>query len=141
MPEPLYQQGIPRAWWKEDKYDFYMPEFQNLSDEAVYQAELFVTDGNSSENTTIFGYQGRYNYMRSRQNIVVGKMRDTFDYWHMSRQFAAAPTLNNEFLACQPRMDAFADTEEDPCMVHIGNNVKAVRPMQIAGVPGGLDHI
>ena len=56
MPRSRYTQGIDRQWIKKTKYDFYSPEFANLSEQAVYRGELYAT-AVSAENNTIFGYQ------------------------------------------------------------------------------------
>ena len=35
MPRSMYQQGINRQWMRKTKYDYYFPEFANLSEQAV----------------------------------------------------------------------------------------------------------
>ena len=35
MPRTAYQQGINRQWLRQTKYDFYFPEFANLSEQAI----------------------------------------------------------------------------------------------------------
>ena len=57
MPVPSYQQGINRQWLRRTKYDFYFPEFSNLSEQAIENAEICATSS-STHNTGIFGYQG-----------------------------------------------------------------------------------
>ena len=56
MPRTAYQQGIDRQWLRQTKYDFYFPEFANLSEQAIERVELYAS-ANPTENTTIFGYQ------------------------------------------------------------------------------------
>ena len=107
MPKPAYSQGINRQWLRRSKFDFFFPEFVGLSEQAIEQAEIYATDV-ASANTTIFGYQGRYDEMRTKDNMVVGEMRTTFDYWHLARQFSSAPLLNSSFITCIPRKDIFA---------------------------------
>jgi hypothetical protein len=141
MPRSAYQQGINRQWLRETKYDFYFPEFQNLSEQGIINAELWVTDANATVNTTLFGYQGRYDEMRVKQNQVVAGMRDTFDYWHLGRQFSTLPTLNETFISCVPRKDIFAVQDEDGLIVNVANKIKAVRPLPIINNPGLIDHV
>ena len=74
-PEPMYQQGINRQWLRRTRYDFPFPEFANLSEQAVEQAEIFATDV-SVENRAIFGYQGRFDELRYKPNEVCGLMRE-----------------------------------------------------------------
>ena len=91
MPEAVYQQGVPRQFIQTSKYDWPFPEFMNLSEQPIYQGELFAS-GVSSENNTVFGYQGRYDEYRHRASAVTGQLRSTLDYWTISRQFSSAPS-------------------------------------------------
>lgn len=139
MPRAMYQQGINRQWLRSTCYDFYFPEFSNLSEQAVIQAEVYA-NGVSNDNNTLFGYQGRYNEMRSKNNMVCGDMRDTYAYWHLGRQFSSAPVLNETFVKCIPRKDIFAAPSAPGLIVSFGNIVKAFRPMPIQPEPGLIDH-
>ena len=58
MPKPAYQQGLDRQWLRQTRYDFYFPEFANLSEQAIERVELYAS-AVEAENKTIFGYQGR----------------------------------------------------------------------------------
>nr|WAE43346.1 MAG: major capsid protein [Microviridae sp.] len=140
MPRSAYQQGINRQWLRKTKYDFYFPEFSNLSEQAILQAEIYA-DGVSVDNNTIFGYQGRYDEMRTKPNMVVSQMRDIFNYWHLGRIFTGAPALNSSFVTCIPSNRVFAAGDAAPNMVvQFGNLIKAFRPMPIASEPGLIDH-
>lgn len=140
MPRAVYQQGINRQWLKTTRYDYYFPEFANLSEQAIINAEIFVTDGNSATNQTIFAYQGRYDELRTKQNMVCNNFRDTYDYWHLSRQFSSVPSLNSTFITCDPRKDIFAAPSETGLFVSFGNIIKAVRPLPFQAEPGLIDH-
>ena len=141
MPRTVYSQGINRQWLRRTKYDFYFPEFANLSEQAIENAEICAT-ASSAHNTGIFGYQGRYDEMRTKDNMVCSQMRDTFDYWHLARQFdtGTPPTLNEDFVECIPRKDIFAVPSEPGLIVNFGNIIKAIRPLPIMGEPGLIDH-
>lgn len=39
MPSAAYQQGIDRQWLRRTKFDFYFPEFANLSEQAIEMAK------------------------------------------------------------------------------------------------------
>lgn len=138
MPKSVYQQGVPRHFIRQTRYDFYFPEFAHLSEQGIFNEEVYA-DG-SAQDDQIFGYQGRYNEMRSAQSIVCGGMRDTFDYWHLSRQFASRPNLNSTFIECRPRKDIFAVPSERGLIVNVGNVVKAIRPIPAFAEPGLIDH-
>lgn len=143
-PKPAYSsEGVERQWnsaARGTRYGWPFPEFANLSEQEIYNGELFITDGVSATNIDIFGYQGRYNECRSKQDMVVGGMRSTFDYFHCARQLGALPTLNSTFLLCTPRDDAWAAPSEDQFMISWGNKIKCIRPLPIAAVPGLMDH-
>lgn len=141
MPRCQYaSQGVNRQWLRQTKYDFFFPEFENLSEQAIEKVEIF------SQGTTvdaeIFGYQGRYDEMRTKQSMVVGEMRgsEDFDYWHMSRVFSSMPSLNSAFLECNPSRRTFAVPSEQPMVCSFGNILRAVRPLSIQAEPGLIDH-
>lgn len=141
MPRTAYSQGINRQWLRKTKYDFYFPEFAHLSEQAVENAEICATSS-SAHNTTIFGYQGRYDEMRTKESMICSEMRTTFDYWHLGREFniASPPALNASFVSCNPRKDIFAVPSEPGLMVSFGNLIKAFRPLPITAEPGLIDH-
>lgn len=139
MPRAIYSQGINRQWLRETKYDFYFPEFANLSEQGITRAELYAS-AVDTENLTLFGYQGKYDEMRVKQNMFAAGMRTDFDYWHLGRIFSSAPELNQTFIECVPRKDIFAAPSEDGFIVSIGNIIRALRPLPIMSNPGLIDH-
>lgn len=139
MPKPVYFQGIDRQWLRRTRFDFYSPEFANLSEQAVERGEIYCT-GTDSENRTVFGFQGRYDEMRFKRNMVVGEMRSTFDYWHLARYFSSAPQLNGTFVNCVPSKRIFADQADPGLMINFGNIVRAARPLPAQSEPGLIDH-
>lgn len=142
MPRTAYQQGINRQWLRKTKYDFYFPEFSNLSEQAIENAEICAKNADATHNNGIFGYQGRYDEMRVKQNQVAGELRSTYDYWHLGRQFnpATPPTLNEDFIKCLPRKDILAVPTEPAMIVSFGNVIKAFRPLPLSAEPGLIDH-
>lgn len=139
MPRTTYQQGINRQWLRETRYDFYTPEFANLSEQEIFNAEIYAQG--TAEDADIFGFTGRYNEMRYKPSMVCGNMRDTLDYWHLSRQFSSLPLLNESFIECNPRKDIFAVPSEPGLIVNFGNIIKAIRPIPIIANPGLIDHV
>lgn len=138
-PKASYQQGINRQWLYKTRYDFFFTEFQNISEQAITRNELYTTTV-EADNDTIFGYCGAYDEHRTKNDIVCGNFRDTYDYWHMGRQFASAPALNETFIQCVPRKDCFAVQDEDCCLFEFGNLLNVLRPMPIIAEPGFIDH-
>lgn len=142
MPKPSYQQGINRQWLRRTKFDFFFPEFANLSEQAIENGEICALDANAAHNIDIFGYQGRYDEMRIKHNLVSGQLRSSYDYWHLGRIFnpATPPELNSSFLECIPRKDIFAVPSEPGLIVSFGNIIKAYRPLPLSAEPGLIDH-
>ena len=93
-----------------------------------------------ADNVSVFGFQGRYDEMRYKPNMVCGHMRDTYDYWHLGRQFTSKPLLNQSFIECVPRKDVFAAQNEPAMIVQFGNLIRAVRPIPRLAEPGLIDH-
>nr|QJB20252.1 MAG: major capsid protein [Microvirus sp.] len=139
MPVPSYQQGIDRQWLRETRYDFTFPEFANLSEQAITRAEIFASNV-EAENTALWGYQGRYDELRVKRNMICGGMRSTFNYWHLGRIFANAPALNEEFVECIPDKRIFAVQNEPGLIVQYANLIRALRPIPIMSAPGLIDH-
>lgn len=142
MPRSAYQHGINRQWLKSTKYDYYFPEFAHLSEQAILQAELFASNVDT-ENETIFGYQGRFDEMRTKQSMICGEFRESgnFFYWHLGREFGSAPALNADFVeASDIRKDIFAVANEPGLLINFGNLIKAIRPIPVMSNPGFIDH-
>ena len=143
MPRTAYSQGINRQWLRRTKYDFYFPEFANLSEQAIEKAEICATDV-AAHNTALFGYQGRYDELRTKDSMVCSQMRvgGVYDYWHMARAFDIAnpPVLNDDFVKCVPRKDIFAVPSEPGLIVSFGNVIHAYRPLPLSAEPGLVDH-
>jgi hypothetical protein len=143
-PDPSYQDGINRQWLRRTTYDYYTPEFANLSEQEIKNAEIttrtVAQDPDGSINNAVFGYTGIFNEMRYKPNMVCGQMRDTFDYWHLGRQFdnTSPPSLNSDFVECNPRKDIFAVPSEPGLVCSFGNNLNVLRPMPIMAEPASL---
>nr|WAE43883.1 MAG: major capsid protein [Microviridae sp.] len=143
MPRTVYQNGINRQWLRRTKYDFYFPEFANLSEQAIEQCEIYA-DGVSADNLTIFGYQGRFDEMRYKPSMVVSQFRHSaspsFEYWMLARNFTAAPLLNQTFIECVPGKLPFAVTDTPEFLINCANIIKAIRPLPVQANPGLIDH-
>lgn len=144
MPDAMYTQGLSRVWSKRSRYDYYFPEFAQLSPQAVLTKELFC-GSDTDTNNSVFGYQGRYSEYRTATNIVTGLLRDSskldFYTYTLARDFDSAPTLSSEFISSQGtvRHDAFvAGTSLPPFICQVGIGCRAVRPLPYQNVPMGL---
>lgn len=145
MPVSAYQQRIDRQWLRKTTFDFYFPEFAHLAEQGIENAEVCVIDGETAHNQAVFGYAGRYDEMRVKHDMVCGKMRTTYNYWHLGRLFddsstLTAPALNDDFIVCSPRKDIFAVPTEPGLIISFGNIIKAHRPIPVTSEPGLMDH-
>lgn len=140
LPRTSYQQGINRMWLRQTKYDYLVPVLSHLSMQGIMTAELYQS-GNATD-TTIWGYQNRYDELRRRESHVAGDFVDNMNYWHMGRIFANKPELNDDFVASDPTKRIFAVTEQssDCCIVDLLVNARAIRPLPKHGNPGLIDH-
>lgn len=147
MPVPMYCQGIDRQFLRRTRYDYMWPEFVGLSEQAIERAEIYAS-AVDTENRTIFGYQGRFDELRTKRNMICGLMRTDFDYWHLARIFDSAPELNATFLemdsvtdgGSNPYKRIFAAPSEPGFIVTVGNRITAVRPIPAQAEPGLIDH-
>lgn len=106
---PQYQQGMGKCWNRMERYDYYYPEFNGLSDQAVENGEIFyqgedVKDKTTNENVDklTFGYIPRYDEYRTFYNEICGELRSeheqSLDIWHYAEKFEELPKLNGEFI-------------------------------------------
>lgn len=134
-----YQQGISREMLRTTPFDYAFPEFVHLSEQEVFQSELYLT-GSAAQNKKIFGFQGRFDEYRTSLNEVCGDFRTKLSYWHLGRQFDSAPGLNIAFITMNPSKRIFAVPSEPGFLVQIANDIRAVRPIPYSSIPGLIDH-
>lgn len=143
MPDLVYTQGIDRRLTYKSRYQFFNPSFQNLSEQEVRNGEIYI-DENDELNDETFGFQGMYNELRSRRNMVTGDLRDGLKYWTQAIEFAQRPNLNAEFLKAENYQSyfkrPFAVNNACPIILHVDNIVDAYRPMVSEPTPGLVDH-
>lgn len=153
-----YEDGINRQWLRYTNTDFYWPEFVNLSEQGIFNAEIYSTgktngtdDPFQSPDMQVWGFQPQYDEMRIKPNMVVAGMRvntvvkaQSLSYWHMGRAFSSLPPLNRYFIRINPDDDQFRRpfnvTSAPPLMVTHANIIKAIRPLPYIGEPGLMDH-
>jgi hypothetical protein len=95
-----YQQGLERFWSRQDRLDYYVPQFANLGEQPVKKKEIMLTGDKTDEET--FGYQEAWADYRMKPNRVSGLMRSnaegTLDFWHYADNYATVPTLSQEWM-------------------------------------------
>ena len=149
-PAVSYMQDSPREWYWKEREDWFWPEYVALSEQAISNFELYSDSSmTADELSDIFGYQGRYDELRTAHSGVVGSLRDTEDYWTLARKFSSIPQLSMEFIKINPYSDdlmrvfQYQGTSENPAypfIFTIGFEFSALRPMPFIAEPGLVDH-
>jgi hypothetical protein len=137
-----YQQGIPRKFLLQDRYDMYLPALSNLGEEPVTMQEIYWQgNSNPTEDIEVLGYQERWSWMRTGRNQCNSVMRSThstpLDAWHLGLEFSSKPTLNQTYIEEQGPIDrVIANTSEPHFIADFYFNVEATRPLPRYSVPG-----
>lgn len=137
-----YQQGIARLWSRSTRYDFYLPVFANLGEQAVLNKELYA-DG-SANDALVFGYQERWAEYRYYPSYLSGLFRSrtagTIDPWHLAQNFTSLPALNTSFISesvpLSRAYSAGAGTNNMQILLDTFFKVSRTRPIPIYSVPG-----
>lgn len=135
-----YQQGLERFWSREDRLDYYVPQFANIGEQPVKKKEIMLTGEASDEET--FGYQEAWADYRMKPNRVSGLMRSnatgTLDFWHYGDYYESAPTLSQEWMAEGKKEIARTLVEQNEPQffgaIRVAN--KTTRRMPLYSVPG-----
>nr|QJB18737.1 MAG: major capsid protein [Microvirus sp.] len=148
LPKTAYQQGLPRMFQREDKFDYYYPEFAHLGEQEVLNSEVYLdpTAADSQYNKGTFGYQSRYAEYKYNPDTVHGDFRESLNFWHLGRIFNTAgpdgegvgrPVLNKEFVESSPSNRIFNVTTDDVnhLWAEVYQDIKAIRPMPKYGTP------
>lgn len=105
---PQYQQGLDKKFTRFERFDYYYPEFNGLSDQAIKNKEIFAqgndvldTDGEPIDEKT-WAYIGRYDELRYFKNEICGQLRSTaeesLDVWHYAEKFENLPEYGAGFI-------------------------------------------
>lgn len=106
-----YQQGSERMWFRKSRFDYYMPAFANIGEQAIKYGEIYLDTSKSTniDPNSVFGYQEAWAEYRMKPNRVSGEMRsqcaNTLDYWHLADYYTSPPYLSDSWI------------REDPCIV------------------------
>lgn len=141
-----YQQGLPRMWSRNTRYDFYFPAFAMLGEQPVYNKEIYC-DGSANDGN-VFGYQERwaeYRYKPSQiSSLFKSTSAGTIDAWHLAQKFTSLPTLNDTFISDNPpvsRVVAVGSSANGQQFIFDSFfDCKTARPMPLYSVPGLIDH-
>lgn len=134
MPKTAYQQGIPKHFDRFDKFDYFWPEFQHIGEQPIKNRELYVTGDDQGQET--FGYTPRYSAYKYNPDTVHGEFKTSLDFWHMGRIFSSRPSLNEDFINCDPTKRIFAvESAPETLYAQVYHSIKANRKMAYYGNP------
>lgn len=140
-----YQQGLRRQFSKRTVYDYMIPQFANIGEQAVKNKEIFLSE-DEDQNNAPFGYQERYAEYRYHPSEICGVMRSTapqsLDVWHLSQKFDNLPTLSKEFIEENPPLSRVLAVQDEPeIRLDVWFDFKAVRPLPLFSIPGFGDRL
>lgn len=138
--EHTYQQGIDRILSRKNRYDFYWPELSNISEQPIYEKEIFAQG--TSDDDDVFGYQEPWAEYRYANNRITGELNSDYttplDSWHYGDDYSTAPTLSDEWVketdANVRRTLAVENQDQFICDFYFDQ--VWVRPMPVYSVPG-----
>lgn len=138
-----YQQGVRKMWNRQTRYDFYLPGFAGLGEQAILNRELYA-DG-SANDIAAFGYIGRWDELRYFPSMITGLFRSTatgtLDAYHLAQKFTALPTLNTTFIQSTPPLDRVLAVSSQTGKQFIFDSFwqhNISRPLPMYGVPATL---
>lgn len=129
-PKTVYSQSMHRGWFRQVKEDYWQKELEHIGQQEIWNKELYAmhTDPHGT-----FGWQDRYDEYRRKESSVSGEFRTLLNYWHMARDFAAAPVLNADFVTANPTDRVYASTDTHEIYMTARNNVVARRMLSKVG--------
>lgn len=145
MPQAKYFQGTPRWFEYEDYLDWPNPRLALLGDQTTKMSEIFTQGDNASTvvgsetvtNNTIFGFNPKYEEVRTLPSTIHGQFKTTMKYYTLARELPEPPFLNTSFLHGRPSKRIFAviDPNEDELRVETGFKISAWRKFSKFGNP------
>lgn len=138
-----YQQGLDKMWSRDDKFDFYLPEFSHIGEQPIRNKEIFCA--NDSNDDLVFGYTEAWDDYRYKRSLITGKFRSTvngtLDTWHLAQNFRSLPALTYEFMEEDPPFARVLAIQDEPqFMTDNFFEVYHSRPIPVYSTPGLLDH-
>lgn len=124
-PRSMYVDGLDRTWSRRTSEAYWQKELEQIGQQEVLKKELCV-EGDATDDE-VFGYQDRYAEYRHQYSNIAGDFRSTLDFWHLARKFAAAPTLNQSFIECDPTKRIFAEQTAHSCWIMASHSIQVRR--------------
>lgn len=92
-PKAAYFQGIRFNLQREDKFDFWQPEFERVPQRPIRNNEIWASGSTySPENGGTFGYTGQYNEYRHHNDEIHGDFQGSLLAFTTARKFSSLPS-------------------------------------------------
>lgn len=147
---PLYySNNLSRMFSRENKFDYYDPLFANISDQPVYNEEIYLKISSDTKyNENVFGYNESWAHYRYNINKVSGFLNpdsnnSLFNLYLFGEKYADTPKLGIEWMKYSSDIinNSLFKVEGNNEFYHqfIANfnfNIIADRLIPLYGVPG-----
>lgn len=140
--DQLWQEGLHREHWLSERFDYPVPQFMHVGEQAVANKEIYVDGSDDDEDT--FGFMPRYDEWRYGKTQITGRMRSSsslpLDQNHLGLYFdSTRPVLNASFIEESPPFDrviAVNELTEPSIRVDALFPMRMARPLPTHAVPG-----
>lgn len=137
-----YFQGIERYLTRKTRFDFYYPELANISEQPVYNKEIYCLDPASREE--VFGYQEAWADYRYKPNRISGLIESDLSFVTYADKYDKTPVLSSGWITdnSEINVDRTLRTSDSPYQLIVSTAIDLVctRPMPIKSIPGIISH-
>lgn len=142
-----YSQGIPKAYMRKDRFDFFNHAFAFIGEQPIKNYEIFA-QGTAKDNE-VFGYNEAFVDYRYNPNMITGEMRPdaplSLDVWHLGDDYETLPMLSSTWIredkSNVDRVLAINSSISNQFFGDFYFNIVATRPMPLFSIPGLIDHM
>lgn len=142
-----YSQGLPDFFTRKTRFDYWLPTFNHLGEEAIYQRAMRVLPGNldDTSDAMVLGYQERWYDLRYPLNQYTGlfapQVASNLAAYHLGLFFTDPITVDQAFMESNTPIDRIiAVTDEPAFFVQCWFDHKKTMSLPMFSVPGLIDH-
>lgn len=147
-----YQQGLAKQFSRDTKFDFYVPQLSNISEQAIKNKEIYlqgdsvVDDDGNVVDEQAFGYQEAWAEYRTMNSVVTGELKSdyaqTLDVWHYADYYDDLPKLGDEWIQETDKnvQRTLAVEGHDQLTYNFFFKPTWTRPMPVYSIPGLSSH-
>lgn len=138
-----YSQGIERYLTRKTRFDFYYPELANISEQPVYNKEIYCLDEKIRDE--VFGYQEAWADYRYKPNRISGLIESDLSFVTYADKYSSTPVLSSGWITdnSDVNVDRTLRTSDSPYQLIVSTAIDLVctRPMPIKSIPGIISHL